>query len=78
MCAQRKNGAFPWVTLLFTEDQVARTFRSYVIPLKRKYKAEMVDPALAAERQEVVKKRSRSFSRRKQVSVWKSPNRMGY
>lgn len=68
MCARKIAGDFPWVRYPFTEGEVVEAFKVYIRPLKRKYQREVDDPMLAAEHQEAGRKRSRSFSRRKQVS----------
>lgn len=68
MCVRKTNGGFSWVRYPFTEGEVANAFKIYIRPLKRKYQREVDDPMFAAEHQEAAKKRSRSFSRRKQVS----------
>lgn len=78
MFYRRQDGDFSWVRYPFTEEEVAKAFKGYVMPLKRKYQREVADPMLAAEHREVVKKRSRSFSRQKQVSDRNASNSTPY
>lgn len=78
MYASKQDGDFSWVRYPFTENEITDAFMGYVIPLKRKYRREMDDPMLAAEHQAVVNKRSRSFSRRKQVSDYDTSSSAPY
>lgn len=69
MCRQPRYQEMSSIRYMYTEATVAGAFKRFILSLKQQYRRESADPIAATDFKISSRKRARTLSRRKQVSL---------